>query len=254
VISLPDGYHWLHLPEVDSTNEEARRMAAQNSLRPTWIVADVQTAGRGRRGRVWDSPTGNLMTTLYLPDAPEPKQAGQLAFVAGLALEATVRHFIGAPSPERARVSLKWPNDVLIDGKKASGILLESTQQDKHRRWLAIGLGLNLASHPDDTPYPATNLSAYTSQAPSNLEALEILAAAFERVYQQWKMGGFAPVLQSWRGVAHGIGGPLVARLENQEIKGIFIDIDEKGALLLQDEAGGTQAIDAGDVFFPENG
>jgi BirA family biotin operon repressor/biotin-[acetyl-CoA-carboxylase] ligase len=177
-----------------------------------------------------------------------------LAFVAGLALEATVRHFIGAPSPERARVSLKWPNDVLIDGKKASGILLESTQQDKHRRWLAIGLGLNLASHPDDTPYPATNLSAYTSQAPSNLEALEVLAAAFERVYQQWKMGGFAPVLQSWRGVAHGIGGPLVARLENQEIKGIFIDIDEKGALLLQDEAGGTQAIDAGDVFFPENG
>ena len=254
MISLPDGYHWLHLPEVDSTNEEARRMAAQNSLRPTWIVADVQTAGRGRRGRVWDSPTGNLMTTLYLPGAPEPKQAGQLAFVAGLALEATVRHFIGAPSPERARVSLKWPNDVLIDGKKASGILLESTQQDKHRRWLAIGLGLNLASHPDDTLYPATNLSAYTSQAPSNLEALEVLAAAFERVYQQWKMGGFAPVLQSWRGVAHGIGGPLVARLENQEIKGIFIDIDEKGALLLQDEAGGTQAIDAGDVFFPENG
>jgi BirA family biotin operon repressor/biotin-[acetyl-CoA-carboxylase] ligase len=106
---------------VDSTNEEARRMAAQNSLRPTWIVADVQTAGRGRRGRVWDSPTGNLMTTLYLPGAPEPKQAGQLAFVAGLALEATVRHFIGAPSPERARVSLKWPNDVLIDGKKSLG-------------------------------------------------------------------------------------------------------------------------------------
>ena len=254
MISLPNGYHWLHLKTVDSTNEEARRMAEANNPRPTWIVADVQTAGRGRRGRAWDSPTGNLMTTLYLPDAPEPKLAGQLAFVAGLALEATVRHFLDRQGRQAASVSLKWPNDVLMDGKKASGILLESTQQDKHRRWLAIGLGLNLTSHPEDTPYPATDLSAYLSQVPSQLEALEILAAAFERIYQQWKMGGFAPVLQAWRGVAHGIGSPLVARLENREIKGIFIDIDEKGALQLQDEAGETQVIDAGDIFFPENG
>jgi BirA family biotin operon repressor/biotin-[acetyl-CoA-carboxylase] ligase len=250
VISLPNGYHLHYLPQVDSTNEEARRMALENSLIPTWIIADVQTAGRGRRGRAWDSPSGNLMTTLYLPHAPEPKQAGQLAFVAGLALETTVRHFIG----EGASVSLKWPNDVLIDGKKASGILLESTQQDPQRRWLAIGLGLNLATHPQDTPYPATNISAITGKSVSNLQALEVLAAAFEGLYQQWKMGGFAPVLQAWRAVAHGIGGPLVARLENQTIEGIFLDIDETGALQLQDPAGGMHVIDAGDVFFPENG
>ena len=250
MISLPNGYHLHHLPQVDSTNEEARRMALENSLMPTWIIADVQTAGRGRRGRAWDSPSGNLMTTLYLPHAPEPKQAGQLAFVAGLALETTVRHFIG----EGASVSLKWPNDVLIDGKKASGILLESTQQDPQRRWLAIGLGLNLATHPQDTPYPATNISAITGKSVSNLQALEVLAAAFEGLYQQWKMGGFAPVLQAWRGVAHGIGRPLVARLENQTIEGIFQDIDETGALQLQDPAGGMHVIDAGDVFFPENG
>jgi len=239
-----------HLPQVDSTNEEARRMALENSLIPTWIIADVQAAGRGRRGRAWDSPSGNLMTTLYLPHAPEPKQAGQLAFVAGLALETTVRHFIG----EGASVSLKWPNDVLIDGKKASGILLESTQQDPQRRWLAIGLGLNLATHPQDTPYPATNISAITGKSISNLQALEVLAAAFEGLYQQWKMGGFAPVLQAWRGVAHGIGGPLVARLENQTIEGIFQDIDETGALQLQEPEGVMHVIDAGDVFFPENG
>ena len=250
MISLPNGYHLHHLPQVDSTNEEARRMALENSLIPTWIIADVQTAGRGRRGRAWDSPSGNLMTTLYLPHAPEPKQAGQLAFVAGLALETTVRHFIG----EGASVSLKWPNDVLIDGKKASGILLESTQQDPQRRWLAIGLGLNLATHPQDTPYPATNISAITGKSVSNLQALEVLAAAFEGLYQQWKMGGFAPVLQAWRAVAHGIGGPLVARLENQTIEGIFQDIDETGALQLQDPAGVMHVIDAGDVFFPENG
>lgn len=247
--ALPDGFQLRHLAEVDSTNEEARRMAAEHSQIPTWIVADRQTAGRGRRGRAWSSPTGNLMTTLYLPVSMSAVEAGQLAFVAGLALESAVRQFIG----DAAEVSLKWPNDVLIDGKKASGILLESAMQDGRVTWLAIGMGVNLAHHPDDTPYPATNMSAYAA-APDNLTALSVLATAFETIYRQWQMGGFATVLKAWRALAHGLGGPMVARLESDEIRGIFHDIDEKGALLLQDEAGAMHVIDAGDVFFPGNG
>ena len=248
---LPSGYLLRHLEEVDSTNEEARRLAQSGEAAPHWILADRQTAGRGRRGRAWASPSGNLMTTLYLPATKlKPNEAGQLAFVAGLALESTVRQFVGAAR----KVSLKWPNDVLIDGKKASGILLESSMQDKTVDWLAIGLGLNLASHPDDTPYPATDISAMTGQAPSPLEALEILAAAFDALYRQWQMGGFAPVLEAWRMVAHGLGGPMVARLENTSIEGIFLDIDETGALLLKDAAGTKHIIEAGDVFFPDAG
>lgn len=224
-------------------------MAADLVQIPTWIIADTQTAGRGRRGRAWSSPTGNLMTTLYLPTRISAVEAGQVAFVAGLALESTVRHFIG----DAAQVSLKWPNDVLIDGKKASGILLESAMQNGEVNWLAVGLGLNLAHHPTDTPYPATDISAY-ADAPDNLTALSVLAAAFDSIFRQWQMGGFATILKAWRAVAHGMGGPMVARLENEEIQGIFHDIDEKGALLLKDESGATHVIDAGDVFFPGNG
>lgn len=245
--NLPKGYQLRHLAEVDSTNEEARRMAAAHETVPTWILADSQTAGRGRRGRAWQSPVGNLMTTLYLPISFDAVKAGQLAFVAGLALERTVSALIG----ERAQASLKWPNDVLVDGKKASGILLESAMRDNKIDWLAIGLGLNLAHHPDDTPYPATSLAAYVDTPANNLAALEILARAFDEVFRQWRNGGFGPVLQAWRAVAHGLGGPIVATLENEQFEGIFKDVDEKGALILQTTAGDTMTIDAGDVFFP---
>ena len=222
-------------------------MAAAHETVPTWILADSQTAGRGRRGRAWQSPVGNLMTTLYLPISFDAVKAGQLAFVAGLALERTVSALIG----ERAQASLKWPNDVLVDGKKASGILLESAMRDNKIDWLAIGLGLNLAHHPDDTPYPATSLAAYMDTPANNLAALEILACAFDEVFRQWRNGGFGPVLQAWRAGAHGLGGPIVATLENEQFEGIFKDIDEKGALILQTAAGDTMTIDAGDVFFP---
>ena len=223
-------------------------MAAAHETVPTWILADSQTEGRGRRGRAWQSPVGNLMTTLYLPISFDAVKAGQLAFVAGLALERTVSALIG----ERAQASLKWPNDVLVDGKKASGILLESAMRDNKIDWLAIGLGLNLAHNPDDTPYPATSLAAYMDTPANNLAALEILARAFDEVFRQWRNGGFGPVLQAWRAVAHGLGGPIVATLENEQFEGIFKDIDEKGALILQTAAGDTMTIDAGDVFFPE--
>ncbi len=223
-------------------------MAATRETVPTWIVADRQTAGRGRRGRAWRSPVGNLMTTLYLPIGFDAVKAGQLAFVAGLALERTVRAFIGS----HATVSLKWPNDVLVDGKKASGILLESAMRNNKIDWVAIGLGLNLAHHPDDTPYPATSLAVYTDVPPGNLAALQILAQAFDDVLRQWRNGGFGPVLKTWRAVAHGLGGPIVARLENETFEGIFTGIDDKGALLLQTETGDIQTIDAGDIFFPD--
>ncbi len=229
-------------------------MAADKTMAATWIIADQQTAGRGRRGRRWVSPTGNLMATLYLPHNVVSKmdthEAGQLGFVAGLALEHTVRHFIG----DAAAVTLKWPNDVLIDGAKASGILLESAMQNNKLGWLAIGLGLNLTTHPDDTPYPATNILAVKGAAPSHLEALEVLAAAFDTLYRHWQINGFATVLNAWRMVAHGLGQPMTARLEQTEITGTFLDIDEKGALLLQDETGAHHKIDAGDVYFPTEG
>ena len=116
MITLPDTYQLLHFETVDSTNEQAKRLAAQGVVQPHWILADAQSAGRGRRGRVWQSPKGNLMATVYQPGRIETKKAGQLSFVAGLALADTVSSLIG---PDGA-VSIKWPNDVLVDNKKVA--------------------------------------------------------------------------------------------------------------------------------------
>ena len=171
MITLPDTYQLLHFETLDSTNEEAKRLAAQSVMQPHWILADTQSAGRGRRGRAWQSPKGNLMTTIYLPGRIETVKAGQLSFVAGLALADTVASLIG---PDGA-VSIKWPNDVLVGGAKISGILLESGgASDAHLDWVCVGMGLNLAHFPDDTPYLATSIAAHTGHRPDNLAVLEV--------------------------------------------------------------------------------
>ena len=215
---------------------------------PHWILADQQTAGRGRRGRHWASPTGNLMTTLYLPVSLAADKAGQLSFVAGLALHETAAELLGNDTDVR----LKWPNDVLIKGAKISGILLESASMSAGQLdWVAIGLGLNLQHFPEDTPYPASSIAAMGGTAPDNLQALYILAAAFEKFYQQWQSSGFASILTRWRQLAQNFGQPITARLETQELHGIFEDIDASGALILRAEDGTRQVISAADVFFP---
>ncbi|MDA9230866.1 biotin--[acetyl-CoA-carboxylase] ligase [Alphaproteobacteria bacterium] len=246
---LPNSCQLLHLSSLDSTNEQARRMAEDGVRAPHWILADQQTAGRGRRGRAWSSPTGNLMTTLYLPVNMPADEAGQLAFVAGLALHRTVVSLVG----EEPEVRLKWPNDVLINGAKVSGILLESALSKSNQLdWLAIGLGLNLEHYPEDTPYPASSVKAIVGSAPDNLQALHVLAAAFDHFYLQWKSTGFAAILTAWRQVAQNIGQPITARLETEDVNGIFEDIDENGALILRGEDAQRRIISAADIFFQD--
>ncbi|MGB1118040.1 MAG: biotin--[acetyl-CoA-carboxylase] ligase [Parvibaculales bacterium] len=247
MITLPDTYQLLHFETVDSTNEEAKRLAAQSVMQPHWILADTQSAGRGRRGRAWQSPKGNLMTTIYLPGRIETVKAGQLSFVAGLALADTVASLIG---PDGA-VSIKWPNDVLVGGAKISGILLESgAASDAHLDWVCVGMGLNLAHYPDDTPYLATSIAAHTGRRPDNLSALEVLASAFDRYYRQWQQFGFSVIVTKWRQQAHNLGREIVVRLEKSELTGVFEDIDDTGALILCTEDGARHIVSAGDVFF----
>jgi len=247
VIALPNPYQLLHLETVDSTNEEAKRMAARGELQPHWIVADAQTAGRGRRGRAWQSPKGNLMTTVYLPSRIETVKAGQLSFVAGLALAETVDTLVGAD----VSVAIKWPNDVLVGGAKISGILLESSAgAEAHLDWVCVGMGLNLAYHPDDTPYPATSIRACTGRAPVHLDVLELLAAAFDRYFQQWQKFGFSVIVNKWRKLAYNLGNEIIVRLEKAELTGVFEDIDETGALMLRADDGQRHIVSAGDVYF----
>lgn len=253
-LAVPAGYGLNRHSEIDSTNEEAKRVAASGVSGPVWIVADTQTAGRGRRGRAWTSPVGNLMCTLLLRPGCGPAQAGELSFVAGLALHDAASLLV--PKDVAAKVSLKWPNDLLIDGKKASGILLESESAGgSDVSWLAIGIGLNLVHFPEDTPYPATSLKAESGIACSVETALTALAAAFDKWYATWQQpGGFTAIREAWLKRARGVGQEITVRLSEETLVGMFEDLSDDGALQLRLPSGVVQQIAAGDVFFGSSG
>lgn len=244
--SWPAGYRLLELDEIDSTNEEARRRALAGEAGPLWIKAARQSAGRGRRGRVWIAPPGNLSATLLIRPNRPALECAQLSFAAALA----VADMLAGHKPTGA-ISLKWPNDVLAGEKKIAGILLESESgPDGTAAFLAVGIGVNLAAFPDDTELPATSLRASGATPPSPDDALLDLAAAFAKWYEAWRGEGFSPVREAWLSRAHGLGKRIRVRLAGREISGVFRDIDEAGALILGLPGGVTQAISAGEVFF----
>jgi BirA family transcriptional regulator, biotin operon repressor / biotin---[acetyl-CoA-carboxylase] ligase len=239
----PLGYGKIQYAELDSTNSEACRLAGAGETGPLWIAAARQTAGRGRRGRAWDAGHGNLAVTLLLrPQAPAVL-IGQLSFAAALAVAEMASHF--AP---QAAITVKWPNDVLADGRKLAGILLESGSDPKGL-WLAIGIGVNLASFPQGTEFPATSLAQLGIAAPSSDAALSVLAARFAHWYDAWMNQGFETVRAAWLARAAQLGGPIRARLPRETREGVFEGIDATGALLLN-EQGRVRAIAAGEVFF----
>jgi BirA family biotin operon repressor/biotin-[acetyl-CoA-carboxylase] ligase len=241
--SWPAGYRRKDYAELDSTNEEARRLAEAGEAGPLWITAARQTAGRGRRGRAWNMAAGNLATTLLL--RPEASQAitGQLSFAAALAAAEMVQYF--APD---AAITVKWPNDVLAEGRKIAGILLEGGHDSKGG-WLAIGIGVNLAHHPEGTVFPATSLPQLGIAPLSCDQAMGLLAVRFAHWYDAWMEKGFEALRAAWLKRVSGLGAPITARLPHETRAGVFEGIDASGALLLND---GTQvrAIAAGEVFF----
>lgn len=243
--SWPAGYGLVEFDEIDSTNEEAKRLAAKGERGPVWIVAGRQTAGRGRRGRKWESPVGNLAATLLLNPGKSASECAQLSFVAALAASETIASF--TPDVE---IKVKWPNDVLANGRKISGILLESASQGADPQYLIIGIGMNLMSHPPDTEFPATSLTALGLAPPLPRHALLELAGPFAKWYDVWRADGFSPIRDVWLSRAAGLGTRIRARLTNEETVGIFEGIDETGALILRETQDRVRTIAAGEVFF----
>ncbi|MEW5687589.1 MAG: biotin--[acetyl-CoA-carboxylase] ligase [Pseudomonadota bacterium] len=232
--------------ELDSTNAEARRRAEAGEVGPVWITAALQTAGRGRRGRAWSTQAGNLAATLLTSTDRPPAEAAQLSFVAALAACDLADTCMGAGAAR-----LKWPNDVLVHGRKAVGILVESGSRDDGRLWLAVGIGVNLAHAPQDVERPAAAFAEHMAGAPpSPLDALEVLATAFERWRAQWATQGFPPIAAGWSERATGIGQRCEARLPNRTLSGVAEGLDPDGALRLRLDDGGLERITAGDVFF----
>jgi BirA family biotin operon repressor/biotin-[acetyl-CoA-carboxylase] ligase len=236
------------LDEIDSTNAEARRRAEAGQTGPIWITALTQTAGRGRRGRSWESPVGNLAATLlFVTDRPAA-EAAQLSFVAALAVADLASAYVPA-----SLVSLKWPNDPMIAGIKTSGILIESGQHPAGGLWVAVGIGVNLAHPPLQSEKPATAFARHmTAPPPAPLEALTVLAEAFERWRSLWDSAGFAAIADAWTARAHGLGEACVARLGTETLQGVAEGLDSDGSLRLRLADSSLRRITAGDVFFGE--
>jgi BirA family biotin operon repressor/biotin-[acetyl-CoA-carboxylase] ligase len=230
---------------LGSTNEEALARSRAGERGPLWIVAKRQTAGRGRRARPWISEVGNLYATLLLSDPCPPQKAGELSFVATLALHDAIVETAPALGPS---ATLKWPNDVLIDGAKVAGILVEGESAGSTLA-AVIGIGVNCATHPDDTTYPATNLAA--AGAVTNADSLmQALARTMTARLAQWERGGgFASVRADWLKRAGGIGGDIRVVIGGRETAGRFEALDETGRLMLRLPNGAVETVAAGDVF-----
>jgi BirA family biotin operon repressor/biotin-[acetyl-CoA-carboxylase] ligase len=223
---------------LDSTNEEAKRLVAKGEKGPLWILAARQSAGKGRRGNSWVSQDGNLFASLLAPAEDAMRLSAPYAFAAGLAVADTVSGYT------ESKITLKWPNDVLLEGQKLAGILLETVPGA-----LIVGIGVNLAVAPEGTPFPATSLAQHAEQAPVSEDVLARLALYMETWIALWKERGFAPLRDAWLARAAQLGEPIRARLPDGEREGIFEDLDSEGALLLRTK-NGLVRVTSGEVFF----
>lgn len=245
---LPRTIPVVRFEEIDSTNAEARRRAEAREEGPVWLSALRQSAGRGRRGRTWETGDGNLAATLLATWDLEPAAAGMTAFVAALAVYDFIAGWTGDNS-----VRLKWPNDVLVDGRKVAGVLIESGKAPDGRLWLAIGVGINLKTPPDLPERPATSLAIHRRDLPPPTPeaALAGLSQAFSAWADVWAQDGADAVLRAWSARATGLGMACTARLERETIEGVAEGLDADGALRLRLRDGQIRRITAGDVFFP---
>ena len=225
--------------ETGSTNDDLAASAREGAPEGIWLRADRQSGGRGRQGRDWHSPPGNLYASTLVRLRPDDPPAPTLALVAAVALHEVASAFAGG-----AAIEIKWPNDLLVAGAKLSGILLERLGDA-----VIVGFGVNLAEHPDQTERPATSLAALGG-SPDPAMFLEALSESFARWLQLWRDEGLAPIRTRWLAAAHPPGTALSTHTASGAwVEGVFDGLDESGALRLRLPDGSAQVIHAGDVF-----
>ncbi|MBN8606947.1 MAG: biotin--[acetyl-CoA-carboxylase] ligase [Caulobacterales bacterium] len=235
--------------EIDSTILEARRRAERGEFGPVWLIARRQTAGRGRRGRAWASLEGNLLATYLFATTRPAQEIALLGFATGVAIAETMDAIIGA-----GRATLKWPNDVFIDGAKAAGILLDSGAMAGGGLWAALAFGVNLASAPEGLDQPTTSLRALLppdAPAPEPLAFLAQLRPRLEAWSACTQAEGFEPLRRAWLSRAHGLGQMARVIQGEQVIEGRIAGISLRGELELGTD-NGPKLIAAGDVLLPQ--
>ena len=243
---MPHGVGAHFFAKTESTNKLARKMAIAGSKGPIWLVAGTQSAGRGRQGRVWTSEPGNLYCSLLFAPHLKLADVAPLPFITSLA----VRDTFLALGAEPTSAKCKWPNDVLINNKKASGILIESSASGAGTLdYLIIGIGMNLAHYPEDAMFPATSLAATTGEAATVRSALGILAEKLKNRLDAWQVGNFAPIRQEWLRYAWGLGETRKIQTADESFLATLVDLNEQGAVNVILDNGTKKTIYVADIF-----
>ncbi|MBV8939405.1 MAG: biotin--[acetyl-CoA-carboxylase] ligase [Alphaproteobacteria bacterium] len=242
--SLSHEYHLLAFDELDSTNEEARRLARSGGSHGAVIWAKRQTAGRGRMEREWESREGNLFVSLLLQPGCDFATAGQLSFVAALAVRDTLLPLL----PDTCTIQCKWPNDVLIDGRKVCGILLESFAPAPPNRWVIIGVGVNVDSFPLEAMFPATSLKDSGVDLISAKIVLARFMHHFSERYGAWVEKGFDGIARQWLKSAWMLKRKVRVLLPQEELAGTFTGLEAGGSLALAMADGRRLVVPAGDM------
>ncbi len=249
------GYRLNGFDEVGSTSVQAAGAIESGDVGEVWFASLRQTAGKGRRGRSWETPAGNLAASLMIVPECDAAIAATLGFVAGVALNRALAATLPAGILKQgldgaSRFALKWPNDVLADGAKLAGILLEAQKRPDGRHAIVIGFGVNIVSAPSGLPYPATCLKTLGAE----ISAETLFAALAEEwvvAYELWDNGGnVADILRLWRASAAGIGAEVAVNRNGDVVRGVFESIDDAGRLIVRGRDNSRIAITAGDVHF----
>jgi BirA family transcriptional regulator, biotin operon repressor / biotin---[acetyl-CoA-carboxylase] ligase len=257
------GYRLVVHDTIASTNQDALQRATAGDPGRLWVASTHQSAGRGRRGRLWETPVGNLAASLLLLVDEGAAVGATLGFAAGVALDEALRRV--APSLDvamaldavekageggRDRLRLKWPNDIILDGAKLAGILLEAQPMAGGGIAIVIGIGVNVTAAPRGLPYPATAL-AELGVAVDAAGLFGALSEAWVGVARIWDGGrGFGKVRDIWLERATGLGQPAAVRIGSEVFSGVFETIDDDGRLIIRTAEGDRRAISAGEVHF----
>lgn len=244
-------YQFIHYESVDSTNSEVKRLSHQGAGEGTVAIAASQTAGRGRLGRRWISPSGNLYFTILLKPKVSLEVLSQLSLVAGIALAKAIQTYI----TDKNSVSLKWPNDILVNKQKIAGVLVETDIDSCFTAATPcyLGVGINIESSPELTVYPATSFKNLVDPVPNASELLESFTTSFNTAYGLWLETGFPSLKQEWLSFAHALGEVAVATSSKVgQVIGKFHTITDEGGICLVDSEGKEHIITSSEVTFPD--
>jgi len=232
-----EGFCIHHYKEVSSTNKEALDLIEKGISNETIIITDKQTEGRGRTGKSWISPEGNFYASLIINQETDVSKLTELTFVTAVAVGNTLLSFI-----VDSNVQYKWPNDVLIDDKKISGILLE---KKSNSNWIIIGIGINV----NHAPLSGTTCISNYDESVSNIDLLKELIINFNKLRKQWLFNEFHAIREMWLTRAFKMNKQITIKLADKLYEGIFADIDKSGKLVLQQKDGSLIYFDAGELF-----